>query len=514
MSINHRKNIIYYRDLLPGLTTQLSFATASKTVLISVLISVLHLAFFFLFRADAGLLFFGGSVLLMGLHGVSSFRALQTNYALLFRYLLIWVPVFITALVWFVWRGEVFTASFCPHHQTNFTTSILVTGGALSSYGAMAGWCLSGLYGRVRWRSLRKESSGQKVLFNSTKFPAILACSLVAAFLSAILVIWLKGGLISASDQYAQGNRPDVKFGVMGVVLLFFISIALVYVGRAKFRRILFLLVLFCLSLPLLAGSRADTMFPVLLVVLYYIRGFKKRIRWYVWGAGIVVALTLFILSSAIGEWRGIGENFGTILTNEVTGFTDNCISEDRGFPLIYMSTANQVMGTFYGFIGKINTTHEIGYLWGESYFNYLLIAPPGFLGFSRPLGLEWSTDIGGERMSQGGVFEVAEAYANFGLLGCFLISFVVSFCIQRLLCLAVKKKSSYFLLWYLVSVFMFARSIWYQNFSFFRIATVFVAIYYPLHFLWRRLDSEWWCNPKLRKNESTQRFRFSIGAK
>ena len=143
---------------------------------------------------------------------------------------------------------------------------------------------------------------------------------------------------------------------------------------------------------------------------------------------------------------------------------------------VIWLETGNMMLGGLYSAIVQVREGYT-GLLLGKSYFNYLLISPPALLGLPRPLGLEWFTNIGGQLMSLGGIFEVAEAYWNFGLFGCFSVSFGLSYFFAWLLRRGVLHNNYFFLVWYFVFGIHGFRSIWYQNFSYFRLMTVMLVI-------------------------------------
>lgn len=107
-----------------------------------------------------------------------------------------------------------------------------------------------------------------------------------------------------------------------------------------------------------------------------------------------------------------------------------------------------------------------------------MLTAPPAFLGLPRPLGLEWSVFIEGTQMAQGGIFEVAESYWNFGFVGCFAVSFILSYLFGSLLRMGMVRNNYFYLTWYIVFGLHSFRSIWYQNFSYFRLFTIMLLIY------------------------------------
>lgn len=236
------------------------------------------------------------------------------------------------------------------------------------------------------------------------------------------------------------------------------------------------------LVLGLLAGSRADFL-PQLFILL--ILGFNKSLSGNFSAASLVRLISLLFLGviflaagyfSAIfvALWRtGIPIDSALDLLTNSAG---NLLFRDKGpYQVLYLETGNMMLGGFYAAIVNVS---QSGYLFGSSYFDYLLKAPPAFLGLPRPLGLEWAANINGLTMSQGGIFEVAEAYWNFGFIGCFIISFMLSYFFGWLLQKGLLGNNYFFLTWYIVFGFHSFRSIWYQNFSYFRLLTIMLLIY------------------------------------
>lgn len=138
--------------------------------------------------------------------------------------------------------------------------------------------------------------------------------------------------------------------------------------------------------------------------------------------------------------------------------------------------------GTVSGIASSFaNTLHMfdnnlISAIWGISYFEYLPRTPPEFLYPGRPSDYSSLFQIYGYA-SIGGFFELAEAYLNFGIFGCFLIPMLISFGLSRIYQMAFKGDLFWFLiLSAILSVFF--RGAWYQSFAFYKSLFTGLVIY------------------------------------
>ena len=135
--------------------------------------------------------------------------------------------------------------------------------------------------------------------------------------------------------------------------------------------------------------------------------------------------------------------------------------------------------GHFYAVFAKLTSLRE-PLLLGSSYFDFILRTPPAFLGLPRPEDLAWQMDVGGYRMAQGGIFEVAEAYWNFWYFGAFFIPLIISNLMAALLIKSLTSKRNWFFFGsgFVALLLMSPRGIWYQTFAYWRVFTVIVVVF------------------------------------
>ncbi|MDO9318878.1 MAG: hypothetical protein Q7V56_11845 [Gammaproteobacteria bacterium] len=422
--------------------------------------------------------YFLSITLLLGLHGYICLFSTGVNILYLFRYFLVWLLIFGTALVWYLYPGEVFVAPFGLNFQNVENTRILVLAGMFSLCGSLIGWHTA---------LLRFDSTKCSEFMLPSKYRlGMRRAGLIVAVLFSLLYVWKAGGIVGGGKTYADGQEGfSIEFGVFN--LFHFTGISLLLLSSICKTNINFrYLVISILTLipGMLAGSRADFL-PQAFVVFLLVFNSKilELLVFKRYFAGVKYFLVLLaILSSAylISTFIAIartGVDPWLVVEIMLENETGRLISSVYGHKMLYFETGNMMLGGLYSAIVQVREGYT-GLLFGESYFNYLLISPPAFLGFPRPLGLEWATEVNGTMMTQGGIFEVAEAYWNFGLIGCFIVSFVISYFFGWILRRGLEFNNYFYLTWYIVYGLHGFRSIWYQNFGYFRLMTVMLVIY------------------------------------
>lgn len=477
---------MYLNQSLPLMFATPSAAGSHRAIVFSLLILGFAFCVYKAAETWVSFPFFGLMTLLLGMHGYLTLTTTGANIFYIFRYFLVWILIFVTAVVWAVWSGEVLVAPFGAEYQTIETTRLLVTTGLCSLTGSLMGWHVA--LSRFNFRRYPEFFISGRHRRRMGQVGIILAIGF------GLLYVWKAGGVVGVGKTYSDGQVGfELEFGVFNVFQFIGISLLLIAGARGNRIRAGYLSLAVCtLILGVLVGSRADYLPQIFIVAMLAFNKVvsealakKEYYRFTKWLIVAIIMLVFGYLSATfVAIWR-IGVTPAQVWELMMNSKQGLLINEIFGHKLFYLETGNMMLGGLYSAI--IQARDGItGYLWGESYFNYLLIAPPAFLGLSRPLGLEWWTDINGEIMSMGGIFEVAEAYWNFGLIGCFLVSFLISYAFGWLLKRGLKYNNYFYLTWYLVYGFMGFRAIWYQNFSYFRIMTVMLVVYLAGSFAFR----------------------------
>lgn len=472
------------RPFMPTLTEEPSPKGVVYGISVSVIASI-AIATRYLISADfnrgQG---FGLIACIMAGHAVLSFFWFQGNILIFLRYALLFMPTFTTAIAWWLWKGSVLTGPFGPEFQTVGSTSLLVTCGCLSLMGCTIGW-LAAFYG------YRRNPSCLPAAVVRERQPLLwFGMALVVGF--GGLYVLQAGGPLSANRTYGSGGEGiglGFEFGVANIFQQLGVSCLLLLAAVFRRNRLkLYLLIVSSLLMGVMVGSRADYLPPWMIVSLFFLTMYLNRdsvsnIRaGGIWSRakklilfGLMGAI-VFVAASGVAIWRSAPSLSIVAIASELFDRgPELLVSETYGHRMLYIETGNMMIGGMYGLI---ENAERNGFLMGRGYADYLLRSPPAFLGLDRPLDLAWNTGVGDTVMSQGGVFEPAEAYTNFGWPGCFVVSFLLSYFMASLLKVSNNKGSILFLCWYLVYGLMGLRSIWYQTFAYFRLGTIFVLLY------------------------------------
>jgi hypothetical protein len=428
------------------------------------------------------------------------------NILYFFRYFLVWVLIFGTSTIWFAYGGEVKVAPWGVQYQTYENTLILIFAGYLSLCGSVLGW-FSSFLGNVA----RISEQPSPYPFSNTRIKYLKFTGITITTAIVALYMYKVGGLLGGGATYANRGRDiGFEFGIFNVIHFTGVSILLLsmYVQK-RWSQKLFIFIIASLVLGVLSGSRADFLPQIFILLSPYIIGatfsnatISATTMIKLIAKGSLIVVIGYMAAMYVALWRD-GIDLVAVVELLIAKGRGVIINDVYGHPMLYFETGNMMLGGLYSSIIQVQEGIT-GYLLGQSYFNYLMIAPPAFLGLSRPLGLEWFTDIGDIRMSQGGIFEVAEAYWNFGLVGCLIVSYVISRFMGYLLINGLKRMNVFILMWYMVMGFMGLRAVWYQNFSYFRILTVMLVI-----FVISKLLFAWYVKSHAKKWKSVDSLQF-----
>ncbi|MHC4200772.1 MAG: hypothetical protein ACYSU0_12335, partial [Planctomycetota bacterium] len=192
------------------------------------------------------------------------------NIVIVLRYLALWVPVFATSAVWWLFEGEVKTGAHGPQYQTFASTSVLVFGASLAVCGSVWGWAFA-LRNRAplpQDRPLADLRTNLTATVASLRWPAVAGMVLFAA-----AVVYAHAGIVTPEKPYGAGNwQLPIPLKINGLMMNLFAALLLMHVGMGlPGKWVNAALVCVAVGLPLLTGCRAEfilTIFVLALILL------------------------------------------------------------------------------------------------------------------------------------------------------------------------------------------------------------------------------------------------------
>jgi len=314
----------------------------------------------------------------------------------------------------------------------------------------------------------------------------------ILLFIVTFLMVLANGNLVINGGTYANGTGISMPVNNLNVVanILFYILILLFYktinIYKIRNKKYLGLIIFFFFYIfffaEFLRGVRMDALNGIFGLVILYLLYNDKPLK--VTPKLFFLGIFLFMIMQIMGMLRSALNylTFDEIIVVIKNGFSA-IMEGSRSGILFYQGTINDIATTFSGIIYMIQH-HIINYYYGNSYLDYILRTPPKFLYPDRPESLAWIF-VNHGFTSGGGFFELAEAYLNFGVMGAFIVPFVISFLLGCAYKLFVNNKYSIFysiLLFSFLSGFM--RGVLYQSFSFYKAIVTGFIIYTILYFI------------------------------
>jgi len=406
---------------------------------------------------------------------------ISNNILFLFRFsLLLIIPLGASASRSFF--EDVLIAPFGAVYQTHSATVALIASGMFSLAGSSCGW-----FAVFRNFNTSRNINYFQPILSNLRLARYL--TLILAYISTSLIIYAAAGFASAEKAYATvSNSFGFQFDALNCIL--FLSTALFIIASSilnqKYITVFYLLAP-CYILPLLTGARADFLMQLFVIVspllLKYseFNSFFKRKRFLL--LGLTSGVFLFYLANIIAVYRA-----GNSLFNAIDFvFTNNIFLTIReSGTMLSIETANQMSAHFYVVYSKLQLLGE-DLLYGKTYLDFIPRSIPAFFGTTRPEDLAWSMYIVKNKvMSQGGIYEVAEAYWNLGLIGSFVFPCAITFGLGVILRigLSYSKNWIYCFSSFIALGLMAPRAVWYQSFAYWRLLTVFLVGFYILKFL------------------------------
>ena len=261
----------------------------------------------------------------------------------------------------------------------------------------------------------------------------------------------------SQSTGQLLGNTQNI-----GIICILAMFVALYKVKIRYGRAILIVLaILFVVWAMLLRGMRQDIVTPVFgLLVCYGLisaKGYRLSLK------NVVVLFGFVVFIEFMGVVRAMVAD-GIPFHEMWKIFTETLFLKQDAYQF---GTVSPIATTFANSVYLIDS-NSMHLLFGKSFLEFIPRTPPEFMYPGRPVDYAWVFEMYG-LSAGGGIFELAEAYLNFGLIGALIVPFIISYLMARAFYNAMCKQTalSYFLLFSFLG--MFLRGTWYQIFAFYK---------------------------------------------
>ncbi|MHB0824786.1 O-antigen polysaccharide polymerase Wzy [Stutzerimonas nitrititolerans] len=396
------------------------------------------------------------------------------NLLFSFRYSLVSILALGTTAAW-SYTGELYIAPFGMAYQTHEATSSLVAASLFALIGIHLGWSTGRLLSSSNENNIKYD-------IELSDFKGIILLSFIVAYVAVGLYVYREGGFVSVEKSYGfDRNSIGVQFGVFNQLILYFVLLLFLMMSMGSALSIpLLIVVLGPFILAILSGNRADFLMQTgLLLFIYYMAHAKIKLEKLPILRLLVLAVMLFYITSFISVWRNNGD-----FVESLSVFQQSSVFlKDRGgIPTISLATGNQMLGGFYAVYSKLHILGE-DLLLGKTYVEYLWMLPPAFLGLPRPPDRAWDMEINGLLMQQGGLYEIVEAYWNFGMIGAFFVPFFITLGMASVLnlCYARAKHHIFYASVFLAIGMNAPRGVWYQTFSYIRLLTILLCMFFAV---------------------------------
>src|SRR5450830_988404 len=253
-------------------------------------------------------------------------------------------------------------------------------------------------------------------------------------------------------------------------------------IARKKYYSIIIVLTAIYVLIwcQILRGLRQDVVGALfscmILYLMFELKNVSIKLKY------ILYVLPLFLL---LELWGLVRSGLSMFLAGRlsITEMFDMGLGNATVIPgVVYSGTLGPIATTFANVIALFNR-NSLDFLYGSSYFDYLLRTPPEFLYPDRPL--DYATMFPQYGLSSGGgFFGLAEAYLNFGLVGAFIVPLSISFIIAFVYFRA-QKNFGIFYIFVLSSILcVWVRGSWYQTFAFYKSFVSAISLYCVIHSL------------------------------
>jgi len=300
---------------------------------------------------------------------------------------------------------------------------------------------------------------------------------LILAVTAATWTAHSAGPLIWTAAYVTQKQRLPLGLGSIPAMIALGILGMLAFAcfdprGTSRHRWLVLPVAIYaCVYCLWLRGERIETLGTLTGGYFMWLLYRRRPVRPLFLAAGAVL---IFAFSVSWGNYRIQATGGTPFLTSIVSSWEDLIIETDDGLVSVQASTFGDIAATLLSMIGLVDEG-ELTLVHGKTYLDFILRTPPQFLYPDRPETVAWifwrhDTSTGG------GLYELAEAYYNFGPAGAALVPAIISFLFARVYMRAIRLRTPLAVLALGLLIATSYRGIWYQTFNYYRMATIWLT--------------------------------------
>lgn len=336
----------------------------------------------------------------------------------LFVFIRVFLLGFIGLLIFFT---VVFTGGYFTVHMKDSQTFDIALLALILTNVALIGSEL-GFYfaSKINFKKIPYKYKPSKTLFYIILI-LVIFMGLVMSYAYGDLIFLAAYGSGVGSNNVGLGNLNSIANILFLILILVYFRNNNYYKSKKYVLLILVSGLFLFIYAQLLRGVRMDVLNALIgiMIVTQIYRGKNIKIKAY----QLIILGVLFVLFQVMGMLRA---SWGLVSLQDVFLYLKAMIFFEKGNIFTIVGTFNDIAATFSGIIFFIKE-NIVNFMSGQSYFDFILRTPPEFLYPNRPVDLAWIFKSKGYT-SGGGFFELAEAYLNFGIVGCFIIPAIISF--------------------------------------------------------------------------------------
>ena len=345
---------------------------------------------------------------------------------------------------------------------------VMYVGTSLALLGSEVGFFLSrpSRFGPIANIAIEPSSLSLWRTVFLVSIPIVLLVSYITAKTVGQSVLAAAYGSAVGGEPQLLGNTQNI--GIICLLVAYASSVKL----NLSYRRFLLagLILIFLVWAMFLHGLRQDVV--TALFGLAVCKGLLDRNPLGLSFGRIILIFLIVIVAELMGIAR-------TTLASDAFSLSDlfniaaNTLLDNRAY---HFGTVSPIATTFANIVTLVDT-NQVQLLWGQTYAEFIPRTPPEFIYPNRPQDYAWIFPKYG-LVAGGGFYELAEAYINFGLLGCLVMPGLLSFLMGKFYFNALHRQTLFSYMLIFTFLGMFLRGTWYQVFAFYKSFLTAMVLY------------------------------------